>query len=91
MNRETRIVSTRTFVTEYPYYYDRRTHFICHWVEPLLTRVFPSRGAAYAALNEFIKHVKKDFKQDYGNHIIPNIREEWFALKDIPFGEHDDE
>lgn len=83
MDRKTQVHYTNTFNKEYAYSSDSRDHFIKYWLYPyLLNKVFESRGEAYKAIDAFIKDVKENFKWDYSNTLIPNIRKEWFYLSD---------
>ena len=83
MDRLTKIHITDKFYKEYAYSHDYRDHFIEYWLYPkLLDKVYLSRGQAYEAIDKFIERVKKEFKHDYSNTLIPNIREEWFYLED---------
>lgn len=83
MDRLTKIRITNKFYKEYAYAHDHRNFFIEYWLySKLLDKVYSSRGKAYEAIDNFIESVKTEFKQDYSNTLIPNIRDEWFYLED---------
>lgn len=82
MDRQSKVECTKQFHKDYPYSCDYANLFIKYWIHPFLKKVYPSRKEAYDAIDNFIKCVKTSFKQDYGNHIIPNICRDWFDIVD---------
>lgn len=89
MDRVSKVEYTDAFRKDYPYVHDNHNYFMSYWMYPFIDTIYNSRREAYDAIDRFINKVKTEFKHDYENYIIPNIRRDWFYISD--YNDDDDD